>query len=184
GLITFAYNPSSISLYMKYGMYPRDSLYWMTGPSLGVRARHPAPATGELVKLGADPTGLARLARVDEDVIGFARDRLHTYLLQARGSSCYWFPGRGSGTGYAYIWANGRVGPVAATDPSQFEVMMAAALSLGAAGGAEETFCVVPGPNHRAISLALESGLRVSYPYLLMSARPFGHWEHYVFHSP
>jgi len=184
GLITLAYNPVSISLYMKYGMYPRDSLYWMTGPSEEVRARRPAPATGDLVKLGADQAGLSRLARIDEDVIGFARDRLHAYLLHAPGSSCYLFPGHGIADGYAYVWPNGRVGPLAATNTSQFEGIMATALSLSAASGAEQTFCVVPGANSQAVSLALECGLRLSFPCLLMSSQPFGHWERYLFHSP
>lgn len=184
GLITFAYNPASISLYMKNGIYPRDSLYWMTGPSQGVRARYPAPAAGDLVKVGGDQAELSQLARVDEDVFGFSRDGLHTYLLGAQGSSCYLFPGDGIANGYAYIWANGRVGPLATTAASRFEALMATALSLSAAAGAEQTFCVVPGVNSQAVSLALECGLRLSFPALLMSSQPFGHWERYVFHSP
>jgi len=37
-LATFAYNPVSISLYARYGIYPREPLYWMESPSQQVKA--------------------------------------------------------------------------------------------------------------------------------------------------
>ncbi len=46
-LITSAYNPTSISLYMRYGMYPREPLYAMRGASTPLPAeRSHAEALG------------------------------------------------------------------------------------------------------------------------------------------
>jgi ribosomal protein S18 acetylase RimI-like enzyme len=38
-LITFAYNPESISLYMKHGLFPCESVCWVTGAGEEVGAR-------------------------------------------------------------------------------------------------------------------------------------------------
>lgn len=40
-LITFAYNPVSIGLYVRYAMYPREPLYLLEGPAEPLRNRCP-----------------------------------------------------------------------------------------------------------------------------------------------
>jgi len=85
--------------------------------------------------------------------------------------------------GYAYVWSNGRIGPLAAREASEFEAILKSALTMAATGTAEEVFTVIPGPNERAMSLALQHGLRITYPMLLMSEEPFGNWENYLIHS-
>ena len=183
-LITFAYNPSSISLYLKHGMYPRDSVYWMTGPNRGGPAGRPARGPVDYERLPSDRMALAALAPIDTAVLGFSRDSLHTYLLNAPGAACYLCLRGGRPIGYAYAWASGRVGPLAAIDGGQVRAVMDGALALAAGGGAPQIFTVVPGANVTAVALALERGLRLTFPYVLMSEKPFGHWDRYLCHSP
>lgn len=183
-LITFAYNPSSISLYLKHGMYPRESIYWMAGPSHGAPPARPARAAVDYERLPADQAALAVLAPIDRAVLGFARDGVHAYLLNAPGAACYLCLRDGCPIGYAYAWTNGRVGPLAAIDGSLVRAVMDGALSLAAGGGSRQISTVVPGANADAVSLALERGLRLTFPYVLMSEKPFGHWDRYLCHSP
>ncbi len=183
-LITFAYNPTSISLYMRFGMYPREPLYAMRGASAVLRAgpRHTGAMAHERVGAGQDT--LAALSLVDERVLGFPRELHHQYLLAAPQASCYVFRNTGAVRGYAYIWTTGRIGPLAATSPSEFVAVMNAALTLAAAASPEDVSIIVPGSNEQGVALALSSGMRISYPLLLMSAKPFGYWDSYLFYSP
>jgi hypothetical protein len=41
-----------------------------------------------------------------------------------------------------------------------------------------------PGSNERAMKLALELGMKISCPYVLMSSSSFRHWNSYIAHSP
>ncbi len=183
-LITFAYNPTSISLYMRSGMYPREPLYAMRGASSSLRARrtHTEAPTHERVGAGQDT--LEALSRVDEQVLGFARELHHRYFLSAPGASCYLFRNKSAVDGYAYVWTNGRVGPLAVTSPSRFAPVMNAALGLAAAENTDSVSIIVPGSNEQGVAIALSEGMRISYPLLLMSAKPFGNWGSYLFLSP
>ena len=40
-LVTLAYNPVSISLYSRYGIYAREPLYWMEGPNQNLKSIDP-----------------------------------------------------------------------------------------------------------------------------------------------
>lgn len=95
-LITFAYNPTSISLYMRYGMYPREPLYAMRGASTPLRAGRSHTEAMAHEQVGAGQDALDVLSQVDEQVLGFARELHHRYLLAAPGASCYLFRGSGA----------------------------------------------------------------------------------------
>ena len=183
-LITFAYNPASISLYMRYGMYPREPLYAMRGASASLRAGRTPTEAPAYERAGAGRDTLEVLSRVDEQVLGFARERHHRYFLSATGVSCYLFRNRSAVDGYAYVWTNGRVGPLAVTSPSRFALVMNAALGLAAAENPDSVSITVPGSNEQAVAIALRSGMRILYPLLLMAAKPFGNWDSYMFFSP
>jgi len=190
-LITFAYNPVSISLYARQLIYPRESLYTMVGQSQTVRDRWRAQGTDD--RLGEiAPGALERvsgldeiqlLRGIDEDVVGFPRDRDHRFLLQIPGSACYCLQGRGVPEGYVYVSADGRIGPLAVRSPEK----LAGLLLLGlrqASETAEQISILVAGSNEQAMSLVLRHGLRIDQPLLLMASRPFGRWGCYVFRSP
>jgi ribosomal protein S18 acetylase RimI-like enzyme len=189
-LVTFAYNPTSISLYIRYGMYPRESIYLISGPreAIGTRLQEaqaqPEANLAHLEMRVAGYEATAGLSGIDEQVLGFPRDQLHRYLLGAPGSSCYLVRERGLLRGYVYIWANGRIGPLAAVDPANFPWVMSKAVEIAAKGTASEIFTIVAGGNEDALSISMGCGMRIVRPMLIMAARPFGHWDRYLFHSP
>ncbi len=61
---------------------------------------------------------------------------------------------------------------------------MTAALGLAAAESPDSVSIIVPGSNAQAVAVALSGGMRISRPLLLMSAKPFGNWDSYLFLSP
>jgi GNAT superfamily N-acetyltransferase len=74
-LITLAYNPSSISLYTRFGMYPREPLYFAKAPPDVIR-KH---AQHDYKKLDFQITTNYRkvaglLGRIDRKVLGFSLD--------------------------------------------------------------------------------------------------------------
>ena len=181
-LITFAYNPVSISLYARSRMYPREPLYAMVGQSRTVCERLREQEANELGEKGANafervsgPAEIRVLRRIDEDVLGFSRDRDHSYLLQAQGSACYLFLEHGTPQGYVYVWTNGRIGPLAVQSAERLAGLLRFGLKL-ASETAEQVSVLVAGSNEQAMPLALAHGLRIDCPFLLMASRPFGKW--------
>ncbi len=184
-LITFAYNPESISLYMKHGLYPCQSVYWVTGAGEEVGARlGDKPDRGVLEPIAPGKTASALLGSLDAEVLGVNRTLLHEFLLGEQGSACYLYRQRGDAAGYAYIWTNGRIGPLAALTSAVFTEVTRNALQLAVAQSAPEIFTNLAGSNEQAVALTLGSGMRIVYPFLLMAAKPFGDWSRYLFHSP
>ena len=42
----------------------------------------------------------------------------------------------------------------------------------------------LPGTSEAALTLAMEYGMRITFPMMLMSARPFGDWSVYLPRNP
>ncbi|MGH8245559.1 MAG: hypothetical protein ACREUU_03905 [Gammaproteobacteria bacterium] len=40
------------------------------------------------------------------------------------------------------------------------------------------------GEVEQGVAIALERGMHIASPFLLMSTKPFGNWDSYLFHSP
>ena len=181
-LITAAYNPVSISLYLRYGMYPREPLYSITCASATLAS------SGDLKsfnaeRLAATQSNIEQLSRLDEHVLGFPRERHHHYLLNAKDATCYVFKRHDRPEGYAYIWPNGRIGPLAVVVPTAFEKVMTAALSLAACQNSAEVSALIAGSNEQAMSIAVKNKMQIKRPSLLMSSKPFGNWSNYLFYG-
>lgn len=183
-LITFAYNPVSIALYVRYAMYPREPLCGLEGPAEALRARELAAERLQYERLPPDARNAGVLGRLDHAVLGIDRTRHHKFLLSAPGSTCYVFEPAGTPSGYAYIWPTGRVGPLAALSPSSFEGVMRTALALASAPPTERVSVLLAGSNAPALAWAVRQGMRITLPLLLMATKPFGQLEAYGFHSP
>ncbi|HEX4919811.1 MAG TPA: GNAT family N-acetyltransferase, partial [Candidatus Bathyarchaeia archaeon] len=69
-LVTFAYNPVSISLYSRYGMYPREPLYFMEVPRQQLK-----PATGNATvkseRMENFETSRKTLSKIDLENTGY-----------------------------------------------------------------------------------------------------------------
>ena len=179
--ITFAFNPVSQFLYMKYGMYPREPVYYAEAPREKVRKIPPDATDLEYDELTKLREGAAVLEGVDRSVLGFSLGWHHEFFFEA-GARCYVFRRHGDPVGYAYVHPNGRVGPVAVNRSSYMGPALRVGLGLSAAQEAEKVWYWMPGSNVQAVELALKYKMQID-PGVFMSARPFAKWGNYIFHS-
>jgi len=183
-LITYAYNTGSIGFYLKHNMFSREPIYKMAGSGSSIRALMKRGPTTEAVSFGDNPESLCVLSDIDREVLGFSRDRHHQYFLQRKDGSGYLFRNDNRVFGYAYIWDDGHVGPLAASSEDAFHDTLESSLILAADKSPGQVAVFVPGSNVSAIVTALQNGLNVSEPYILMATKPFGRWSQYLLHSP
>lgn len=184
-LITLAYNPSSISLYTRFGMYPREPLYFARATPDVIR-KHATRVLGKLeFEVAASYRKVATLlGRIDRKVLGFSLDWHHEFFFEVQRAKCLIFEKNGKPEGYAYVRENGRIGPLALSQESSFEKAMSSTLVFAADQDTENVLTLLPGSNERAISTMLQHGLRIVSPMLFMSAKPIGNWKNYLCYSP
>ena len=178
-LVTFAYNPVSISLYARHGMYPREPMYYMECPS-------------SQVKTGSSNTKLRNeritdfeknktiLSQIDERTLGYPRERNHEFLFSLPTVRCHLYSIANEPVGYAYVWQNGRIGPLATTSLPIFQDLLKSAFKLAAAEGAASVALLATGSNDKLMEVALEQKMRILDNWLLMSAKPFPNFSNYV----
>jgi hypothetical protein len=178
--ITFAYNPASQYLYMQYGMFPREPVYYMSTTRELVKDTRKTDEL-EYEEVRNLRNGSDVLERIDEDVLGFSLGWHHEYFFETQ-AKCYLFNRNGEAQGYAYVQPNGTVGPVAVKSNGDCEAILSTALGLAASQ--EEVQRVSfwnPGSNVHAIQLALKYRMRIESPMMFMSTNPFGKWENYLY---
>jgi hypothetical protein len=88
-------------------------------------------------------------------------DPATTGVLFCAGSDC---------VGYSYIGSNGHIGPLAVTRPDILRDAFTTALKLAAEGSAEKISAFLPGTGNSALSLAVNQGMRITFPMLLMAS--------------
>ena len=86
--------------------------------------------------------------------------------------------------GYAYISSSGHIGPLAVVQPEAMGAAFRTALNIAADGRASNVSAFLPGTSEAALTLAMESGMRIAFPMMVMSARPFGDWGLYLPRNP
>jgi GNAT superfamily N-acetyltransferase len=176
---TFAFNPASQFLYMRYGMYAREPVYYAHTLSKKISARLTTPL--EYEELGSLDDGWETIRRMDEHALGFSLEWHHEYFSQTH-AKCYVFKDHNNSIGYAYVSPNGMVGPVAVLSSESTKPVLETALELSIDQGAENVGFRMPGSNTYAVQLALKCKMRL-YPMVLMSNQPFAKWKNYIFHS-
>lgn len=181
-VITSAYNPRSIALYAKCGMYPQQQLYFFGGaPSQAFLER----AAGRALTCEAVSGGKCAdvLSSFDRQVLGMPRAGHHKYLLREQETPCHiFFQGR-EPCGYAYVSRGGHIGPLACVCQGMFEGMLMRAVLLACENGREVTM-MAPGAGGTAMRVALDAGLDIRLPSIVMASQPFGDWGSYLAHSP
>jgi hypothetical protein len=133
------------------------------------------------VPIGADDA--AHLDAIDRAVLGLSRAKHHRYLAGDAAMKGYLLHDGAGPVGYAYVNAGGHIGPLAVAR-GDAGAAFATALRLAAEGGADQVSCLIPGPNEAALSLAVAHGMRINFPLILMSDRPFGDWSRYMPRNP
>ena len=177
-LVTFAYNPVSISLYARHGIYPREPLYWMEGPSQHVKTDASSKVRNE--RITDFEKGRKTLSHIDELTIGYPREKNHEFLFGLPTVRCHLFSTGNQPVGYAYVWQNGRVGPLATLSHETFQDVLRSAFRLAAAEGATNVGIAATGSNEQLMQVALEQKMRILDNYLFMSSKPFPNFSNYV----
>jgi len=182
-LITFAFNRSSQGLYVRHGLYPDHPLYLVSGSREGTLARLTVkPLVGEPLEL--TEASLDRLADVDRSVLGFSRRKHHDYMLRTAGLKAVGFRVGTTCVGYAYVSQDGHIGPLAIEDADLFRPAFSAAVLFAAQGNPPTISALLPGINQQALRMALDVGMRITLPLLLMSDGKVGNWDRYCPRNP
>lgn len=181
-LITMAYNTASTGLYIQNGLYPREPLLRLVAPAPVVAARITLPGL-EAVPIEPWPGSRDWLSCIDEEVLGFRRESQHAFQLGIAARALR-LERAGQPVGYAYVSAVGHIGPLAVlpgTDPGEaLRAVLRGALEVKS----PQLSMVVPGRVERVHDAALGLGFRIDEPFVLLSARPFGDWSHYLPSNP
>ncbi len=181
-LITMAYNTASTGLYVRNGLYPREPLFRVATPAPAVARR--IAADYEAVPLAPWPGPREWLGRIDEAVLGFRREEHHVFLLGGPAARAVRIERAGNLAGYAYISAEGHIGPLAVAPGADAKGVVSAAVRCALEGRPPQLSMIVPGKADGILGAASELGFRIEEPFLLLSARPFGDWRHYLPSNP
>src|ERR1700738_1813672 len=182
-LITFASNIVSTGLYLKNGLYPREPLYEMAAPAQAV-AQNLVDAGCGITAIAPWPESGEWIGRIDQELLGFRRDLHHQFLLGGFAARAVRIEHVGRAAGYAYISAQGHVGPLAIAPDADAKAVVTTALRCALEGGARQVSMIVPGRADVVMQTALALGFRIEEPYVLMAWRPFGNWSNYLPRTP
>lgn len=179
-LVTLAYNPVSISLYSRYGIYPREPAYWMECSSENVKG---IDERSKLKSRRAENFQTTRktLTWIDERCIGYPREKNHEFFFSQPSYRCYVFSSHDEPVGYAYVTENGRVGPAATISGEFFKDVVQS--TLGFAGLEEKASSVsitATGSNIELMKMAFSYGMKIRDNFLFMSSEPFPNFSNYV----
>jgi GNAT superfamily N-acetyltransferase len=164
----------ALARYLKSGMLARFPVYHFGRP------RRDTPYTGDLepTPIAADQYGLALLASIDREVLGFRRDADHRWLLSNRKGFVYIRNGSPVGYGYVGLYQ----GPFAALDPAAIGTMLAHAESVAEVAG----FGVeAPLINRAALQYLFEHGFRMDpFVNFFLSDVELGKFDRYLVTTP
>jgi GNAT superfamily N-acetyltransferase len=180
-LITFTFNTVSQGLYIKHGLFPRLPLYFF-------RAERTAWKKGSRPLRAADladtPAHDAMLERLDRSALGFSRAKHHRFLRSDSSMRGVLLYRQEDCVGYVYVSTSGHVGPAAVLQREDMGDAFAAALDLAAESQASHISAFLPGVSAASLDVAIASGMRITFPMVLMSAKEFGDWQRYLPRNP
>lgn len=182
-LITFAFNTVSQGLYIRHGLFPRFPLYVVSAPRERLKDRLQAVQLG-CAPIGTASSDLEKLARIDRAALGVSREKHHKYLIEQNIARGVFLNDGDRCVGYAYVSAEGHVGPLAVIEPDSLGAALATALRLAVDGKSERVSAFLPGPCGAALAMALRNGMRITFPMLMMSSKNGGEWTHYLPRNP
>jgi hypothetical protein len=182
-LITPAYNIASTGLYLNNGLYPREPLYRMAAPADAV-AQNPAYVGYEATSIAPWPAPREWLAEIDEALLGLRRDLHHRFLLGAGAARGVRIERAGGLASYAYISAEGYLGPLAIAPRADAKAVVTTALRCALEDRPTKVSMIVPGRADAVMQAVLALGFRIEDPYVLMASRPFGNWCNYLPRTP
>ena len=182
-LITFAFNRSSQGLYIRHGLFPRFPIYFFSLARENIK-NGPQDAPLRALPLDNSRATLENLARIDAAALGVSREKHHRFLLGDRATLGFMLYAEDDPVGYAYLSPQGHIGPLAVTRAEMIEAAFGTAMGLAAQHDCQTLSAFVPGTSEAALRVAVEHGMRITFPMLLMSTREFGDWTRYLPRNP
>jgi len=166
-----ARNPVANALYGRFGMFPETPLIELSGPTWSTDTgvlRPGAPSRGDL-------------AAIDRTVLGIARPEDQAFWGSVPGLHGFAVVRGERMAGYAYVQADGAIGPLAVLDPADLGPALDAAIGVAAGLGATSARVRIPGAARGAIELLLARGWRYGDAVtLVLTSAPWGRWDRYV----
>jgi hypothetical protein len=178
-----AYNTASTGLYIRNGLYPREPLLRMTAPAAILQG---IVGAGRLDVTPIEPRPEAHgwLEPIDEEVLGFRRETHHAFLLESFAAQGLRIECAGRPVGYAYVSAEGHIGPLAVAPGADPGEVVSAVVRVVLEGRPKQVSMIVPGKADEVLRIVSRLGFRIEEPFVLLSARPFGNWHHYLPSNP
>lgn len=180
-LITFTFNTVSQGLYIRNGLFPRCPIYNFSVSRELLRGRLKGP---HLRSVSLDERAPQKLGAIDVLVLGVSREKHHRYLLSDNATKGVALYSGEECVGYAYVSTGGHIGPLAVARPDALGGAFATALALALEVGSPQVSAFLPGASEVALTTAVEHGMRITFPMLLMSSREFGDWSGYLPRNP
>lgn len=182
-LITFTFNSVSQGLYMRHGLFPKMPIYLFNAARERVAQELPEPPL-RAVAIDTSAATVEKLVEIDARAIGVSREKHHRYLLNDPATTGVLLHAGSDCIGYAYVGSNGRIGPLAVVRPDILRDAFTTALKLAVDGSAETISAFLPGTCDSALSVAVNQGMRISFPMLLMASPGYGDWTQYLPRNP
>jgi len=183
-LITPGYNMASTGLYIRNGLYPREPLYRLVAPAAMLAGRLVADSNTVATPLGSLGSEHTWLDAVEDTVIGFRRETQHRYMQSIPGMRALRIDTGGRPAGYAYVSAEGHIGPMLAAPGTDEAAVVLATIREGLVGAPKQVSLVAPGRAARILATLSQLGFRIEESMLMMAARSFGDWARYLPNSP
>jgi GNAT superfamily N-acetyltransferase len=182
-LITFTFNTVSQGLYIRNGLFPRLPIYnvGVSRELLMGRLKGPQFRPVSLEETASD---LHNLANIDARILGVSREKHHRYLLNDKAMKGVGLYSGKDCVGYFYFNTGGHIGPLAVARPEALGSAFTSALALAVEIGSPQVSAFVPGSSEAALRIAVEHGMRITFPMLLMSTCDFGNWSGYLPRNP
>lgn len=182
-LITFTFNKVSQGLYIRHGLFPKMPVYFFGVARERLTAGlHDVPL--RCVPLEDTAAHLSRLAEIDVRAVGVSREKHHRYLINDEATKGVMLYAGSDCVAYAYVGSDGHIGPLAVTRADTLGATFTTALKVAADGGSAQVSAFLPGTCDTALSLAIEHGMRITFPMVLMATRDFGDWTQYLPRNP
>jgi hypothetical protein len=121
-----------------------EPLYHMAAPAQAV-AQNLADAGCDITPIAPWPESGEWIGLIDQELLGFRRDLHHQFLLGGFAARAVRIEHAGRAAGYAYISAQGHVGPLAIAPDAGAKAVVTTALRCAVEGDARQVSMLVPG---------------------------------------
>jgi ribosomal protein S18 acetylase RimI-like enzyme len=182
-LITFTFNTVSQGLYIRHGMFPRLPVYNLSVTREVLKSRVRGQQL-RCVPLEDTASHLLDLDRIDARALGLSRKKHHRYLIKDGATKGFILYAGNDGVGYAYVGSNGHIGPLAVAERHAIGPAFETALNLATESGSSQVSAFIPGGSNAPLTIAVEHGMRITFPMVLVSTHDFGDWTQYLPRNP